>query len=329
MSERSFADLQTTMRGFQESRVLLTAVELDLFTAVGAGATAAQASSKLGTNLRATETLLNALVAVGALAKEGEVFHNTPETARYLVAGAPEYARPALMHTVNMFRSWATLTECVRAGTAVIAPGVDRKDEQWTESFIAAMHRGAQGTAAQMVRAVGVEGVRRLLDVGGGSGAYSIAFAKAGPSLRAEVFDLESVLPITRKHIDEAGVGERVTTRAGNLRTDEFGEGYDLVLLSSICHMLDPAENCDLLRRCYRALTPGGRIVIRDFIVGPDRTAPRQAALFAINMLVATRAGSTYTEAEYESWLREAGFRGFRRLDPAGDLMVASRPGGK
>jgi len=325
MSERSFADLQTIMRGFQESRVLLTAVELDLFTAVGAGATPAQASSKLGTDLRATQTLLNALVAVGALAKEGEIFRNTPETARYLVAGSPDYARPALMHTVHMFDTWATLTDCVRAGTSVIPPGVDRRDEEWTESFIAAMHRGAQGTAAQMVRAVGVKGVRRLLDVGGGSGAYSIAFARAGPSLRAEVFDLESVLPIARKHIDEAGVGERVATRAGNLRTDEFGEGYDLVLLSSICHMLNPEENQDLIRRCYRALAPGGRVVIRDFILEPNRTAPKFAALFAINMLVGTKSGSTYTEAEYESWLTDAGFGDFKRPDPAGDLMVATR----
>ncbi len=325
MSDRSFADLQTAMRGFQESRVLLTAVELDLFTAVGAGADAPQVSSKLGTDLRATGTLLNALVAVGALAKEGEVFHNTPETALYLVEGASEYARPALMHTVNMFRSWATLTDCVRAGAPVIPPGVDRKDEEWTASFIAAMHRGAQGTAAQMVRVVGVKGVRRLLDIGGGSGAYSIAFAKARPSLRAEIFDLESVLPIARKHIDEAGVAERVATRAGDLRTDEFGEGYDLVLLSSICHMLNPEENRDLIRRCYRALTPGGRVVIRDFIVEPDRTAPKFAALFAINMLVGTKSGSTYTEAEYRSWIADAGFRDFQRPDPAGDLMVATR----
>jgi predicted O-methyltransferase YrrM len=180
-----------------------------------------------------------------------------------------------------------------------------------------------------LVRAVGVKGVGRLLDVGGGSGAYSIAFAQASPKLRAEVFDLEFVLPIARGHIEEAGLADRITTRAGNLRTDEFGADFDLVLLSSICHMLDPAENRDLLRRSFRALAPGGRIVIHDFIVAPDRTAPKQAALFAVNMLVATRAGSTYTEAEYESWLAEAGFRGFRRLDPAGDFMVASRPGGK
>src|SRR5690242_19882027 len=102
-SPRSCSELVDIMRGFQESRVLLTAVELDAFTAVGAGATAEQVSSRLGSNARATETLLNALVSIGALSKKGHIFHNTPETARYLVAGEPGYRRPALMHTVHLF----------------------------------------------------------------------------------------------------------------------------------------------------------------------------------------------------------------------------------
>jgi len=325
MSAQSFSDLTDTMGRYQESRVLLTAVELDIFTAVGPGARGVQVSEKLGTNPRATETLLNALVALGALTKKDGVFFNTPDTARYLVAGSPDNAQPALMHTVDMFAAWATLTDCVRAGTAVRPPGVEQQEQRWTESFIAAMHRGAERTAAQVVRAVGVSGARRLLDIGGGSGAYSIAFAKASPGLRAEVLDLASVVPIAQKHIREAGVGDRVTTRVGDLTVDEFGKDYDLILLSAICHMLDPEQNQDLFRRCYRALAPGGRVVIRDSILEPDKTAPRWAALFAINMLVGTKGGSTYTEAEYKSWLTDAGFQGFTRVDPTGDLIVASR----
>jgi len=325
MSAQSFSDLTDTMGRYQESRVLLTAVELDIFTAVGPGAKGVQVSEKLGTNPRATETLLNALVALGALTKKDGVFFNTPDTARYLVAGSPDNAQPALMHTVDMFAAWATLTDCVRAGTAVRPPGVEQQEQRWTESFIAAMHRGAERTAAQVVRAVGVSGARRLLDIGGGSGAYSIAFAKASPGLRAEVLDLASVVPIAQKHIREAGVGDRVTTRVGDLTVDEFGKDYDLILLSAICHMLDPEQNQDLFRRCYRALAPGGRVVIRDSILEPDKTAPRWAALFAINMLVGTKGGSTYTEAEYKSWLTDAGFQGFTRVDPTGDLIVASR----
>jgi cyclopropane fatty-acyl-phospholipid synthase-like methyltransferase len=224
-----------------------------------------------------------------------------------------------------MWEAWSTLTAAVRAGTAVLPPGVEGRQAAWTEAFIAAMHRGAESGAAELVRKVGAAGVRRLLDVGGGSGAYAIAFARANPELRAEVFDLAPVVPIAAKHIRAAGLAQRVTTRVGDLRTDDFGRGYDLILLSAICHMLGPEENQDLLTRCGRALARGGRIVIRDFILEPDKTAPRWAALFALNMLVATRSGATYTEAEYRGWLEAAGFGDITRPDPAGDLIVAMR----
>jgi len=320
----SFQHLMETMRNFQESRVLLAAVELDVFTAVGQGGTAAEVASRLGTHPRSTEMLLNALVALGALTKTKGVYRNTPETARYLVAGSPENQRPALMHTVNVWKAWTTLTDCVRAGTAVIPPGVEGRDPAWSEAFIAAMHRGALAAAPALVATVGAAGVRRLIDLGGGSGAYSIAFARANPELRAEVLDLASVVPIAEKHIAEAGLGDRVKTRVGDLLTDEFGSGYDLALLSAICHMFSPEENWNLLRRTFRALVPGGRVVIRDFILEPDKTAPKWAVLFALNTLVATRGGATYTEAEYTSWLEEAGFVSIER--PQADLIVARRP---
>lgn len=321
----SFSDLRQMMGAFQESRILLSAVELDIFTAVGEGATAWDVAARLNTNPRATETLLNALVALGALTKEQATFHNTPETARFLVTGAPDDARPALMHTVDMWNAWDTLTACVRAGTAVRSPGVEAQDRQWTQHFIAAMHSGARTTARRVVNAVGAGGVKRLLDIGGGSGAYSIEFARANPDVRAEVLDLGPVVPIAQRYIEEAGLTGRVTTRVGDLTKDPFGQDYDLILLSAICHMLSPKENQDLFRRCHRAMAPGGRIVIRDFILEPDRTAPRSAAIFAINMLVATRGGSTYTEGEYRDWLTGAGFREVTRLAPSGDLIVAAR----
>jgi len=114
--------------------------------------------------------------------------------------------------------------------------------------------------------------------VGGGSGAYSIAFAQANPKLCADVFDLATVVPIAQSHIAEVGLADRVTTRVGDLRRDGFGAGYDLLLLSAICHMLGPDENQDLLRRAYAALTPGGRVAIQDHVMNDDGTAPRAGA---------------------------------------------------
>jgi len=320
-------DLAQTIRAFQESRVMLTAIELDLFTAVGQVATAGDASSKLGTDRRATEMLMNALVAVGMLTKQDGVFHNTPVTARYFVEGAADNARAATMHTVHLWRRWSTLTECVRAGTSVTHEEMIEPREEWTWAFIAAMHRNAAERAPLVVQAVGTEGVDRMLDVGGGFAAYSIAFARAEERLHADVLDLPTVIPIAQGHIEKAGLAERVKTRTGDLRTDNFGEGYNLVFVSAICHMLSPEENGDLLKRCYAALAPSGRVVVQDFILEPDKTTPKWAALFALNMLVGTPSGSSYSEEEYANWLKEVGFREVRRIrlpGPSG-LMLGTR----
>jgi len=319
-------DLNERIRAFQGSRVVLTALELDMFTAVGDGAGAVELAARLDTDPRATGMLLNALASLGLLVKREGVFRNSPETARYFTAGSRDNARPALLHTAHLWQRWSTLTDCVRAGTAVARDEVAGRGQDWTEAFIAAMHRNASERAPLVVRAVGAENLRRMLDVGGGSGAYSIAFAQANSALRADILDLATVEPIARRHIQQAGVADRVRVRAGDLRSDSLGEGYDLVFLSAICHMLSPGENLDLLRRCREALAPGGRIVIQDFILEPDKTAPRFAALFALNMLVGTSGGSTYSEPEYAAWLGEAGFREIRHASLPGitGLMIGS-----
>lgn len=319
----TFDELVQVMRGYQESRALLTGVELDVFSAVGAGATAGEAASVVGCDGRAMEMLLHALVALGALEKREGRFFNTEVTARFLCGSSADNQRPAMMHSVNGWRTWNTLTECVRTGTSVVVPVAH--DPGQTRSFIAAMHRSAGVNAQVLVDVVGAGGVRRLLDVGGGSGAYSIAFAQANPSLRADVFDLAPVTEIAQEHIAAAGVGDRVRTRVDDLRSDALGEGYDLVLLSAICHMLSENENRDLLRRCASALVPGGRLVIREFILNSDKTGPRAAAMFSLNMLVGTRGGASYSEAEYRAWMGEAGFRGIERPIPEGDILVGTR----
>ncbi|MGP8247027.1 MAG: methyltransferase [Bryobacteraceae bacterium] len=321
-------DLNERIRGFQESRAVLTALELDVFAAVGDGAAAGQVAAALHCDPRATGMLLNVLASLGLLVKREGLFHISPAAARYFTAGSRDNARPALLHTAHLWHRWSTLTECVRAGTAVAHADIAGRGQDWTEAFIAAMHRNASERAPLVLRAVGIENVRRMLDVGGGSGAYSIAFARANSALQAEILDLAAVEPIALGHIREAGVTGRVKVRAGDLRSDRLGEGYDLVFVSAICHMLSPAENLDLLRRCREALAPGGRVVIQDFILEADKTAPRSAALFALNMLVGTREGSSYSEPEYTAWLGEAGFREIRRVRLPGitGLMIGSRP---
>jgi (2Fe-2S) ferredoxin/precorrin-6B methylase 2 len=321
-------ELNALLRGFQPSRAILTAIELDLFTAVGDGASAKEVATSRETDPRATESLLNALVALGLLEKDDDRFRNGEWARTFLCAGAPHDSRAALMHTVHLWPRWSTLTEAVQEGTAVAFEEMTGRGEEWTEAFIAAMHKNAVARAPLVVSSLDLAGVGRVLDLGGGSGAYAMAFARARPDLEVTVFDLPTVTPLTRRYVDAGGLVQRIHTRDGDLRTDAYGTGYDLVFVSAICHMNGPDENRAMLRKVREALAPGGRVVIQDFILDEGKTSPTSATLFALNMLVGTREGSAYSDAEYTTWLAETGFEGARKVELPGptDLMVAARP---
>jgi len=320
-------ELNQKIRGFQASRVILSAVELDIFSAVGQGGSSVDIAGKLSTDPRATEMILNALVSLGLLKKKEDIYHNTPVSSRYLVEGAPDDSRASLTHTVQLWNRWSTLTECIKKGTSVTYKEMVDRGDEWTVPFIAAMHKSATMRAPLVLRTVGLDGVKKMLDVGGGSGAYSIAAARANESLHAEVFDLPTVIPITQGHIEEAGLSDRVTTRAGDMRKDDLGSGFDLVFISAICHMNSPQENIELLEKSFKALAKGGKVVIHDFVLNDDKTSPPTAALFALNMLVGTREGSSYSEEEYTDWLKKTGFQEIKTLRLPGPtaLMVAKR----
>ena len=317
-------DVDEMIRGFMASRAVLTALELDVFNAVGTGSAAGQVAREIHADTRATEMLLNALVSLKLLDKKDGTFHKTANSTRFFCEGSPDNARPAMLHIANLWHRWSTLTDAVHAGTSV---ALRSRDAQGVASFIAAMDRNAKERASLVVKAVGVDSARRMLDLGGGSGAYSIAFARAFPELKSEIMDLPEVVPIAQGHIRQAGLSDRVTTRVGDMLCDPFGENYGLILVSAICHMFSEAENRSLFQRAYRALASGGRFVVQDFILEPDKTSPRFATLFALNMLVGTRGGSTYSEPEYTAWLRDAGFSDIRRVrlpGPTG-LLIATR----
>lgn len=303
-------------RGFQPSRILLTAVEMGVFAALGNGPkTSLEVATELKANERATDRLMNALVALGLLITEGGFFINSEEVNEYLVPGKPDYMGAALMHTANMWDSWSTLTDAVKVGTSLLKrEGKSR--QQWIESFISAMHYNATRRAREVVSIIDLTGLYRLLDVGGGSGAYSIAFCRAKPDLEAVVFELPDVVPLTKQYIEEAGMIERIKVVAGDYLEDELGSGFDMAFLSSVIHSNRPKENQELFNKCWRALSPGGMIAIQDFIMDPNRTTPPHGAIFALNMLVATPGGDTYTEEEITEWLRAASFEEPRRLDP-------------
>ncbi len=319
------AGITETIRSFMASRALLTALELDLFTAVGEGASSSEVAAKLHTGPRATEMLLHALAAMGLLEKRGEQFGNSPVAARFLSATSADNARPGLLHQADLWKSWSTLTEAVQQDRRV-RDDVAHRDAESVRAFIAAMDRNARERAAQVVAAAGSD-FHKMLDLGGGSAAYSIAFAKAHPEMHAEILDQPDVVPLTREYIAKAGLAQRITAHVGDMLHDELGEGYDLVMLSAIAHMFSPEQNHQLLKRIVRALRPGGTLILQDFILDPGKTSPLFATLFALNMLVNTESGGTYSEAEYAEWMKEAGFRTVRRVRLPGpaNLMIGEK----
>ena len=314
--------LDQMIRGYMPSRCILTALELDIFTAVGDGANAEQIGARIHANARAVAMLLNALVALGLLSKSRDDYKNTAESARFLVQGSKDNHRNGLLHTANIWHRWSTLTDAVRTGTRI---PVDYDDTpEWTRNFIAGMQRNAKARAPLVVKALGTAGVRRILDLGGGSGAYSIAFAKACPYVQCEILDIPEVVPLTSEYVSQAGVSAQVSLRAGDMLQDDFSSGYDLIMLNAICHMFSEEQNQDIFRRAHQALARNGRLVVQDFILNPDKTGPQHAALFSLNMLVATEAGASYSELEYTNWMNAAGFTDVRRIDLPGpsDLIV-------
>ena len=314
--------LNEMIRGFMPSRCVLTALELDLFTAIGDGANAEQIGTRVHANARAVGMLLNALVALGLLLKTGDEYRNTPDSARFFVRGSKDNQRNGLLHTANIWHRWSTLTEAVRQGTRIPVDG-DRNRE-WTNNFIAGMQRNAKVRAPLVVKALGIAGVRRILDLGGGSGVYSIAFAKVYPEVQCEILDLPEVIPLTTEYVREAGVSAQVSLRPGDMLHDDFGSGYDIVMLNAICHMFSEEQNLHLFRRACQALAPDGRLVVQDFILNPDKAGPQHAALFSLNMLVGTEAGATYSEPEYTAWMKAAGVAEVQRVKLPGpsDLIV-------
>jgi len=251
MEPRPLEAILAAARAYQESRVLLTALELDVFSAAAGGATAPEIAVRTGGEGRATALLLDALAALGTLEKRDGIYACTPATRGL----GP--ARPGLMHLVNRWASWGTLTDCVRMGTRQIPGKPEGDDPAWTEAFIEAMHARATQLAPAVVKAVGARGGPAPPGRGGRPRHLrpGLRPGRAGPAGRDPGPGPGAA--IARRHIAEEGLEDRVTTREGNLRKDAFGEGYDLVLLSAICHMLDEAGNADLVGRCARALAPG------------------------------------------------------------------------
>lgn len=319
--------IQQIARGFSKARVLLTAVELDIFTLLaGESLSAVKVVDRLKSNLRATTIFLDALAAMDLLFKENDGYRTDPELVSLLTEGYDESILPSLMHTAHLWKTWSQLTETVLGYDPASRPGTNIED--WTKAFIGAMHVRALRDAPELVEAIDPGTAQNLIDVGGGSGSYTIGFLKTISGMRATIFDLPEVIPMARERITEEGLIDRVTLVAGDFNEDDLPDGHDLALLSAIIHQNSHDQNMTLYKKVYDALNPGGRIIVRDYAMSNDRTQPGSGALFAVNMLVNTEDGNSYTFEEIKGGLEKAGFEKVKLLQESemSSLVEAFKP---
>jgi len=303
-------------RGFMGSRILLSAVELDVFTLLTQGPkTAEQVAQAIGTDRRATTILLDAVAAQGFVHKDDDTYSCSETAASLLSRDGARSVVPMLMHSVALWRRWSELTEVVRRGTPAPAAAAEHKQRD-REAFIGAMHTIGSRMATEVVATIEPGNASRLLDIGGASGTYTEAFLRTSDGMRATLFDLPPVIEIARRRLATTGLGDRITFCPGDFYTDELPGGHDLALLSAIVHQNSAEQNSKLFRKIQRALQPGGRLVIRDHVMSRDHTRPARGAVFAVNMLVGTEGGGSYSLDEIREALEGAGFTAVRQLQP-------------
>ncbi len=285
------------------------AAELNVWTALSdQPLSAEQAAEKLGCDRRAITVLLDAAASLDLLEKHEQRYGVSPKLRAWLVEGGGESVLPMLQHSMSLVRGWSQLAWVAKAGipaprsSSIRGPAADRA------SFIAAMHSISGPMADELVHRLGPPKFRRLLDVGGASGTWTLAFLRAALGAVATIFDLPDAIVQARERLLHTEFADRVTLVSGDFYVDDLPDGADFAWLDAICHQHSRRHNRALFAKVFHAIVPGGRIALRDVVMKPGRTQPFEGALFAVNMLVNTDGGSTYTFDEYAEDLRTAGF---------------------
>ncbi len=295
-------------RDFMEARVLLSGAELDVFNLLAeAPKSRDEVCAALGTSARGTAILLDALSAMGLLSKEDGMYMCPEHIAELMSGRSPKSVLPMVKHAATLWPRWTELTDIVKRGIAD-RPGGVFVDPAELEAFIGAMHVVGVHGARSIADAAGATQSLKLLDVGGATGTYAEAFLTKYKGMRATIFDRPEVIALARKRLEKTGLLSRIDLVPGDFYKDTLPGGYDLALLSAIIHQNSPEQNVALYRKVYDALVPGGRILIRDHVMSPNRTEPVGGAMFAVNMLVATSGGNCYTFDEIKESLSTAGF---------------------
>ncbi|MEW6003257.1 MAG: methyltransferase, partial [Nitrospirota bacterium] len=309
--------LREIWSSFRQARVLISANNYRIFDRLIAPKTADTISKELHIDLRATEILLDALTGIGLLNKRKDEYRNGKLASRFLVYGRPYYQGDIIRHADTLWKNWSELDEVVKTGKP------SRKAYN-QEAFVLGMHNLASLKVKDVIKKIGLKGVRRALDLGGGPGTYSMEMAKKGVDV--SLIDYPETIEIAKRIIGK-DVVEDINFISGDFMTDDIGKGYDLIFISQILHAYSEKDNLRILKRCKEALNDGGRIVVQEFYIDNSRIYPPQAALFSVNMLVNTERGRCYSPDEIKGWFLEAGMRNIKKILADDTVLISGVKG--
>jgi predicted O-methyltransferase YrrM len=322
--------------GFWSSKVLLTAVKLEIFTVLGSRAmTGAELGSALGLHPRGIFDFFDALVALGFLQREGDGpaarYANTDETRTFLDKSRPEYVGGMLeMCNDRLFRFWADLDTALKTGEPQNEVRHSRKgmfeelyaDPARLEQFMSAMAGISRGNFTALADKVDFSRWQTLCDVGGATGLLSILVAQRHPHIRCTSFDLPEVAPIAAKAIAKVGLAERITTAKGSFFTDPLPKA-DVVTMGMILHDWNLEKKKQLIKAVYDALPEGGAFIAVENLIDDARRENAFGLLMSLNMLIEFGEAFDFTGADFWSWAREAGFRRYEVVHLAGPCSAA------
>ncbi len=319
--------------GYVPPLVLEAAVRHRVFDALDNGPKSLDAVAKAtGASERGLARILNVLVGLGFLSKSGAEYALTPESSAFLVTTKPSFQGGLLRHvSQQLLPAWLHLNEVVATGKPASAVNRQNGGAEFFADFVAdllPMNYAAAQELAKHLHLDLINGPVSVLDLAAGSGVWGIALAQSAPHVRVRAVDWPQVLPVTRRTAERFGVGDRISFSEGDLHDADFGSGHRVATLGHILHSEGEQRSRELLKRTFNALAPGGTIAIAEFLVNADRTGPLNGLIFAVNMLVNTETGNTYSFEEICEWLAEAGFVDARLLPAPGPspLILANKP---
>ncbi|HJU04518.1 MAG TPA: methyltransferase [Nitrospiraceae bacterium] len=302
---------------YWETKILLTAVKLDLFTVLDTKAlTADEVAHRIGASGEILELVMNALVAMRVLSKDTDRYANTPVGTVHLMRTSPNYVGHLLLLHDAEWENWGKLEETVRTGRSPVTRHVFETHPDLGANVLAVLNRIGQQSGPELAKRLKLERCRRVLDLGGGAATNAIAFCRVYPSIRVTVFDLPETLKTAERMVKEAGLDSRIDLLAGDFNKDSLGGPYDAVLMSDILHYQGAAANAALVTKAFAHLAQPGRLIIKDRFLDEAGTGPAWTTAFAVHILVNTERGRCYRVSDAAGWMTQAGFQSVTEVEP-------------